>query len=69
MCIRDSPSGASGANFEAMSGPAQFQVRTPGAISAFSINAGTRSFLPGLTSEEKQPVERLVGRHRPAPTE
>eukprot|EP00969_Alexandrium_andersonii_P209395 9248530-Alexandrium_andersonii.AAC.1 len=35
------PSRASGANFEAVSGPAQVQVRTPQAIFAFSINAGS----------------------------
>eukprot|EP00969_Alexandrium_andersonii_P060156 2649281-Alexandrium_andersonii.AAC.1 len=38
MCIRDSPSRASGTDFEAASGPAQFQVRTPEAILACSIN-------------------------------
>eukprot|EP00969_Alexandrium_andersonii_P065891 2904840-Alexandrium_andersonii.AAC.1 len=32
MCIRDSPSRASGTRFGAVSGPAQFKLRTPEAI-------------------------------------
>eukprot|EP00969_Alexandrium_andersonii_P373934 15485125-Alexandrium_andersonii.AAC.1 len=38
------PSRASGTNFEAVSGPAQFRVRTREAISAFPINAGAARF-------------------------
>eukprot|EP00969_Alexandrium_andersonii_P328264 14506104-Alexandrium_andersonii.AAC.1 len=40
MCIRDS----SGTDFEAVSGPAQFQVGTPEASLAFSINEETVSY-------------------------
>eukprot|EP00969_Alexandrium_andersonii_P350101 15432523-Alexandrium_andersonii.AAC.1 len=36
MCIRDSPSRASGTSFEAVSGPVQFKLRTPGAILHFT---------------------------------
>eukprot|EP00969_Alexandrium_andersonii_P243589 10760814-Alexandrium_andersonii.AAC.1 len=32
------PSGASGATFEAVSGPAQFKLRTPQPISHFSLD-------------------------------
>eukprot|EP00969_Alexandrium_andersonii_P027861 1215849-Alexandrium_andersonii.AAC.1 len=44
MCIRDSPSRASETNFEVISGPAQFQVRTPEAILALSIYIGATRF-------------------------
>eukprot|EP00969_Alexandrium_andersonii_P043897 1924999-Alexandrium_andersonii.AAC.1 len=43
MCIRDSPSRASGTDVQAVSGPAQFQVRTPEAIWAFSMRYSVRS--------------------------
>eukprot|EP00969_Alexandrium_andersonii_P250525 11072246-Alexandrium_andersonii.AAC.1 len=38
------PSRASGASFEAASGPAQFQVRTPAAFLTCSIDAGAARF-------------------------
>eukprot|EP00969_Alexandrium_andersonii_P350997 15434466-Alexandrium_andersonii.AAC.1 len=47
------PSRASGAKFEAASGPAQFDVRTPAAISACSIGVGSGTYT--VTSPSGQP--------------